>query len=91
MKTNLKTPLKIHGSDDTERLFDADGTYLALVSSVRLPAMLEVVRRVNAYDEIVRRLKEAEAAGCPRCDEEDKHRAEAEDGMRNAAEIAGLQ
>jgi hypothetical protein len=28
---------------------------------------------------------------CPRCAEEDQHRAEAEDGMRNAAEIAGLQ
>jgi hypothetical protein len=29
--------------------------------------------------------------GCDRCDERDRHEAEAEDGMCNAAEIAGLQ
>lgn len=28
---------------------------------------------------------------CPRCNERDQHEADADDGMRNAAEIAGLQ
>lgn len=28
---------------------------------------------------------------CPRCDERDQQEAEADDGMRNAAEMAGLQ
>lgn len=43
------------------------------------------------FQAMIKQTQEAANAGCPECDEREQHRAEAEDGMRNAAEIAGLQ
>lgn len=39
---------------------------------------------------MIQRTQEACDPPCARCDERDQHQAEAEDGMRNAAEISGL-
>jgi hypothetical protein len=48
----------------------------------------EMRQKLAAVEEA---LKNPTTAPCERCDEQDAHRAEAEDGMRSAAETAGLQ
>jgi hypothetical protein len=44
-----------------------------------------------ALQTLIQKTQAAADPPCPRCDERDQHQHEAEDGMRNAAEIAGLQ
>lgn len=50
-----------------------------------------VKKEWGTFQVLIQGLQKDANAGCPACNDRHQHEAEADDGMRNAAEIAGLQ
>lgn len=82
MKRHLET---LHARENKRSYPDtnvkADGYSVVEIPDWEMRQKLEAVEQA---------LKTADIPPCPYCAERDQHEAEADDGMRNAAEIAGL-
>jgi hypothetical protein len=83
MKRHLET---LHARQNKQSYPDygakADGYAVVEIPDWELRQKLDAVEEALKSVDIL--------PSCPRCDEEDEHRAQADDGMRTAAEIAGL-